>query len=269
MGLRGTPARQARRLLGSTLLACALLGAQTAHAAAGAPPTTVLKVVAQEGTEPKFIPAGIGRVVGLCVDLFRAIERIEPGLIFVGDQQWLPLLRAHSELASHQHDALCAVQRTDQRARQYIFLDPPLFQLRYQLIARASDPAVITSWDDVRKLGAHGVVLTNRGYVTPEMLARIGGMQVDSSATSPVINLQKLVAGRGRFFLHRAPGMQGFIERAGVAGKVKILPTVMLTSDVYMAMGTHVDPAVRLRVQHAIELLEKNGEMARLLKKWD
>jgi ABC-type amino acid transport substrate-binding protein len=259
MGLKA-PARWQARLLFSGALLCAPL--------AWAQPT-VLKVVAQEGTEPKFIPAGIGRVVGLCVDLYRAIERVDPGLQFVGDQQWLPLLRAHSELATHQHDALCAVQRTDERARQYVFLDPPLFQFRYQLIARADDPAVIANWDDVRKLGAQGVVLTNRGYTTPEMLERIGGLRVDSSATSPSINLHKLVAGRGRFFLHRAPGMQGFIARAGVAGKVKILPAVMASTDVYMAMGTHVDPAVRLRVQRAVEQLDRSGELARLLKKWD
>ncbi|MYN26196.1 substrate-binding periplasmic protein [Duganella levis] len=259
MGLKAPTRWQARLLFSGALLCAPLAWAQP----------TVLKVVAQEGTEPKFIPAGIGRVVGLCVDLYRAIERVDPSLQFVGDQQWLPLLRAHSELASHQHDALCAVQRTDERTHQYVFLDPPLFQFRYQLVARADDPAVITNWDDVRKLGAQGVILTNRGYTTPEMLERIGGLRVDSSATSPAINLHKLVAGRGRFFLHRAPGMQGFIDRAGVAGKVKILPAVMATTDVYMAMGTHVDPAVRLRVQRAVEQLDRSGELAKLLKKWD
>lgn len=244
-----------------------LLGALAAAPVLAAP--TVLKVVAQEGTEPKFIPAGIGRVVGLCVDLFRSIERVDPSLQFVGDQHWLPLLRAHSELASHQHDALCAVQRTDERARQYVFLDPPLFQLRYHLIARADDNIAIDNWDDVRKLGAKGVILTNRGYTTPEMINRLGGLQIDPSATSPAINLQKLIAGRGRFFLHRAPGMQGFIDRAGATSKVKILPNVMATTNVYMAMGTHVDPATRMRVQRAVEQLEKSGELARLLKKWD
>jgi ABC-type amino acid transport substrate-binding protein len=252
-----------KRLPAGVALLCALLCAPAWSA------PTVLKVVAQEGTEPKFIPAGIGRVVGLCVDLFRAIERTDPSLQFVGDQQWLPLLRAHSELASHQHDALCAVQRTDERARQYVFLDPPLFQLRYHLIARADDPVVVNNWDDVRRLGPSATVLTNRGYTTPEMLQRLGGLQIDPSATSPAINLQKLIAGRGRFFLHRAPGMQGFLERAGATGKVRILPNVMATSDVYMAMGTHVDAGTRMRVQRAVEQLEKNGELARLLKKWD
>ncbi|MBV7537004.1 transporter substrate-binding domain-containing protein [Duganella sp. sic0402] len=228
-----------------------------------------IRVVAQEGSEPKFIPAGIGRVVGLCIDLYRAIERADPGLQFVGDQTWLPSLRAHSGLAAHQYDALCAVQHTDERARQYVFLEPPLFQLRYQLIARASDTAAIASWDDVRKLGEQGMILTNRGYTAPAMLEHIGGLQVDSSAATPAANLQKLVAGRGRFFLHRAPGVQGFIDRAGVAHKVRILPAVMATTNVYMAMGTHVDPVVRLRVQRAVEQLDKSGELDRMLKKWD
>jgi ABC-type amino acid transport substrate-binding protein len=234
-----------------------------------AAPVTVLKVAAQEGTEPKFIPAGKGRIIGFCVDLFRAIERIDPGLIFIGDQHWLPLVRAHSELAKHQHDALCAVQRTEERARLYAYIDPPLFPLRYMLIVRDNDAAVINDWADVRKLGEKSVVLVNRGYTTAEMLERIGGLQVDASATSPLINLQKLIAGRGRFFMHRGPGLNGFIERAGATGKVKILPQVMYSTDVYMAMGTHVDAAVRLRVQHAIEQLEKSGELARLVKKWD
>ncbi|MYM68615.1 transporter substrate-binding domain-containing protein [Pseudoduganella sp. FT55W] len=247
---------------GLTLL-CALLGTPVLAA------PTVLKVVAQEGTEPKYIPAGIGRVVGLCVDLYRAIERIEPNVVFSGDQQWTPALQALSQLASHEHDALCAVQRTEERTRQYVFLEPALFQMRYQLIARAGDPVTVNNWDDVRNLGPKGIILANRGYTAPGMLERIGGLQVDASASTPAANLQKLIAGRGRFFLHRAPGMQGFIDRAGATTRVRILPTVMATTDVYMALGTHVDPAVRQRVQRALEQLDKNGELARLLRKWE
>ena len=228
-----------------------------------------LRVAAQEGTEPKFIPSTNGRIIGLCIDVFRTIERIDPGLIFIGDQQWMPLPRTISELAGHQHDALCAVQRTPERAQQFLYLDTPLFTLNYMLLARADDPVTINSWDDVRKLGEQGVVLTNRGYTTAEMLEQLGGLQINSSASSPAINLQKLLAKRGRFFLHRGPGMQGFLQRAGVAGKVRVLPLVMFRTSTYMAMGNHVDPAVTARVRRALEQMEKTGELARLLKKWD
>jgi ABC-type amino acid transport substrate-binding protein len=245
------------------------IGAALLCAGVWAAPTVTLRVAAQEGTEPKFIPAGNGRIVGFCVDLFRTIERIDPGLIFMGDQQWLPLLRAHYELANHQHDALCAVQRTEERARLYAYLDPPLFPLRYMLIARINDNVAIDDWDDVRSLGKQSVVLANRGYTTAEVLEGIGGLQVDASATSPLINLQKLIAGRGRFFLHRDPGLASFIARAGAKGKVRILPHVMYDTTLHMAIGNHVDPAVTMRVRRAIEQMDRTGELARLQKKWD
>jgi ABC-type amino acid transport substrate-binding protein len=245
-------------------LGCALLcaGAQAA-------PTTLLRVAAQEGTDPKFIAAGEGRVVGFCIDVFRTIERIDPGLIFEGDQQWMPLTRAHSAVVNKQHDALCAIQHTEERDRRYAFIDPPLMPIHYMLVVRAKDNVVIHHWNDVRKLGAEGVVLANRGYAPAGVLADMGGLQVNDSATNPEMNLQKLIAGRGRFFLHRTPGLEGFIARAGATGKVRILPQVMYTSTLHMAIGNHVDPAVVARVRRAIEQMEKTGELARLLRKWD
>ncbi|MES2162487.1 MAG: ABC transporter substrate-binding protein [Pseudomonadota bacterium] len=245
-----------------------LLAAWLLPCAAAAQPVA-LRVAAQEGTEPKFIAAGKDRIVGLCVDIFRTIERIDPGLIFIGDQQWMPLIRAYHQVAAQQHDALCAVQRTEERERQYVYLDPPLFPINYMLLVRAGDEVVVNNWDDVRKLGQDGVVLANRGYATTDFLIAQGGLQINASATSPVMNLQKLVAGRARFFLHRSPGLAGVIASAGATGKVKILPQVMSVAQLHMVMGRHVDPGVVARVRRALEQMEKNGELARLLKKWD
>ncbi|MEO5934553.1 MAG: ABC transporter substrate-binding protein [Duganella sp.] len=250
------------------LMACwLLLAAAPAPAASGS--VVALRVAAQAGTDPKFIDAGDGRVIGACIDIFRTIERIDPGLVFIGDQQWLPLVRAHSEVVNHQHDALCAIQRTPERELQYTYIDLPLLPLRFQLLARADDAVVIRGWDDVRRLGADGIILTNRGFGTTEALERIGGLRFSASAADPLNNLQKLVARRGRFFLHRGPGLKSFIQRSGYGGKVKILPQVMYQTETYMALGTHVDPAVVARVRHAVEQMEKTGELARLLKKWD
>lgn len=257
----------ARGLMAVAFALVALLATPSMAAQAGA--IVSLRVAAQAGTDPKFIAAGDGRVIGLCVDIFRTIERIDPGLVFIGDQQWLPLVRAHSEVVNHQHDALCAVQRTPERERQYTYIDLPLFPLRYHLLARIDDPVVIHGWDDVRQLGADGVILTNRGYTTDEALAHLGGLRTSASATDPLNNLQKLVAHRARFFLHRGPGLKSYLQRAGYAGKVRILPQVMFQADTYMALGTHVDPAVVARVRRAVEQMERTGELARLLKKWD
>jgi polar amino acid transport system substrate-binding protein len=121
----------------SMRLLCALPLIAMLQIPAWAAAPTVLKVMAQEGTEPKYIPAGIGRVVGMCVDLYRAIERIDPSLRFQGDQQWTPALQALSQLASHEHDALCAVQRTDQRARDQLVAQLEQRRLQEYVLARA------------------------------------------------------------------------------------------------------------------------------------
>jgi ABC-type amino acid transport substrate-binding protein len=263
---RSRPAAAAVRarvlgLVRAALCACSVL---MSPAASG----VELRVAAQEGTEPKFI-VGKDGIVGLCVDILRAIEHIDPGLRFVGDQRWLPQIRSYSEVAGGKQDVLCGVQHTPERDLQFLFLDPPLFPIEYVLIARADDPVAIASWDDVRRLGAQGVVMSSRGYATTTILAGLGGLQVDASATNPLMNLQKLISGRGRFFLHRATGLQATLERAGIAGQVRILPQVMFRTKLHMVVGRHVDAAVVTRLQHAIAALEKSGELERLLKKWD
>jgi hypothetical protein len=250
-----------RRLasLCGALLAC--------HALAG--PVTVLRVAAQEGTEPKFMAGPQGGIVGLCIDIMHAIERIDPGLRFEGHQHWMPLVRVYHEASVGQQDAVCAMQRMPEREPHYRFVEPPLFNINYMLIARADDSALINNWDDVRKLGPQAVVLANRGFASNQVLEQLGGIQVDASAASTAMNLQKLMAGRGRFFLHRTPGLYGLLERDGVLGKVRILPTVMLKAPLYMALSRQVSAAVAERVRAALEQMARSGELDQLLKKWD
>src|SRR5471032_898519 len=111
----------------------------------------LLRTAAQEGTEPKFIAVGKGRIVGLCVDIMRAVEQIDASLQFTGDQRWKPLIRAYSELESGQQDVQCAVQRSPEREQRFHFLGPPLYTVDYHFLARINDPVVIRNWDDVRR----------------------------------------------------------------------------------------------------------------------
>lgn len=229
---------------------------------------TVLRVAAQESTEPKFIPGPQGAVTGLCIDLMRSIERIDPELRFDGHQNWMPLVRVYHEVAIGQQDVACGIQRTPERDLLYHFLDQELFSINYMLVARADDTVIINNWDDVRKLGSNAVLLSNRGFAATRYLEQLGGLQIDSSASSTTVNLQKLIAGRGRFLVHRTPGLQAILERNGVAGKVRILPTVMGKAPLYMALSRQLEPAVGERVRNALEQMARSGELEQLLKKW-
>ncbi|MES2118447.1 MAG: transporter substrate-binding domain-containing protein [Pseudomonadota bacterium] len=249
-------------------LLCLLLPLLCGALPAGATGGVVLRVAAQEGTEPKFIARG-GTVVGLCVDILRAIEKQDPGLVFTGDQHWMPLVRVYTELARGEQDAACGVQRTADRESKFTYLEPSLFPINYMLLARADDPVVINSWEDVRQLGPHTVVLANRGFASVQILESVGGLQVDARSASPPMNLQKLIAGRARLFLHRTPGLQAFLDRAGAADKVRILPVVLASTRLYLVLGKHVDHDTVVRVQHALVRLDKAGELERLLHRWD
>lgn len=230
-----------------------------------------IRTAAQQGTEPKFQSAGPagGRVVGICVDIMRAVERLDPGLKFTGDQVWQPLPRIYSGLDRGVQDASCGLSHSPDRDKKYVFVGPPLFSIRYYLIARSDDMAAIGSWDDLRKLAPDNVVLANRGFAGVTVLESAGVAQIDAGASDPKLNLQKLLAHRGRFFFHRAPGLQAVLERSGLAPKFKILPAVLAISPLYFVVGKRVDPALVERLRAALQALEKSGELERIAKSWE
>ncbi|WP_374359349.1 substrate-binding periplasmic protein [Pseudoduganella danionis] len=255
-----------RGRLGLWLAGCAALAFLTISLPAQA---IVIRTAAQEGTEPKFIAGGGERIVGMCVDLFRAIEQLDPELQVVGDQNWKPLIRAYSELEHGQLDVACAVQRIGEREHRFQFIGPALYNNEYHFLARINDPVKISSWDDLRQLAPDNTVLINRGFAAGNIIRAQGGIPIDESATNQVLNLQKLVAGRGRLFFHRGRDLRKLLERTGNSGKVRILPQVMFSSPVYFATSKLLAPQTRERLERALYQLEKSGELERLIRKWD
>ena len=229
----------------------------------------LLRTAAQEGTEPKFIAAGKDRIVGLCIDIMRTVEHIDPGLRFVGDQRWKPLVRGFHELETGVEDVQCAVQPTPDRERRFNFIGPPLYSIEYHFLVRHNDNVVIENWDDVRKLAPNGVVLVNRGFAAADILTALGGIEVDASSTQPALNLQKLIAGRGRMYFHRGPGLHQLLQRTGTADKVKILPQVMYSAKLYFAANKQLDSKIVDRLTAALNQLEKSGELEKMIRKWD
>src|SRR4051812_9671231 len=172
----------------------ALLCASQAHT------VTEIRIPSQEGAEPKFIAAPAGRglapVAGLCIDILRAIERVDSSIRFVGEQHWMPLPRIEARLATGAEDAACALQHTIDRDAQFVFLEPSLFPVDYVFVARVDDPVVVNGWNDLRALGPNSTILVNRGFPNIKLLETVGGLQIDSGAGTTTLNLQKLIARR-------------------------------------------------------------------------
>lgn len=237
---------------------------------AAAAESVELRVASQMGTEPKFLlDEASGRSAGICIEIMRAVERIDPGLKFVGEERWMPLIRVTTELSAGLQDAACALQRTPERERKYNFLQPALYPVDFFLLARMDDPLVIRSWEDVRKLRPAPVVLVNRGFGASATLQAIPGIVVDSSTTETKLNLEKLIAGRARLYFHRGPGIARTLAHAGVTDKVRVLPTVMLQAEFHFVLGKHVPPATANRLRRALAAMEQSGELKAIYRKWD
>lgn len=258
-----------RRILTTTCAAIAILPLawNSTHAAE----VIKIRTAAQANTEPKYIlqsQDGKNSVVGLCIDINRAIERIDPGIRFVGDQNWRPAIRVEAEMAHGNIDAECGLSRTKERESKFTYIEPPLFLVKYHLVARADDDVQIRNWEDVRKMGDDGIILTIHGFGPVNRLKEMGDLVIDSSAVDSKTNLLKLLAGRGRFYYHRSPGIVTEIRKAGVEGRVKLLPTVMDKQQFHMVVGKTLSAEGVEKLQKAIATLEKNGELKRLINKW-
>ena len=231
---------------------------------------TELRTSARQETAPMYVPLehdGKHFIGGLCIDILRAIEKVAPDLRFVGDQQWVPVGRVDVGVTYGKLDVACGVLRTASREQKFVFVEPALFTLRYYLVARADDDVAVRNWDDVRKLGADGTMLLVHGYGMLEKLMP-EGLHVDANARDVRSNLMKLAIGRARFYLHRDPGLRAEMVKAGVQGKLRVLPEAMESADFHMVIAKSVPQPVRDRVQDAIACLERSGELARLYRKW-
>ena len=227
----------------------------------------VLKIAAQEATPPKFIPTPSG-TTGFCPDVLRAIERVDPNIRFSGESSFEPSLRMLDGLAAGRLDVACALAFTKERTDKAVFLRPPLFTTDYVLAARTDDPIVINSVDDLRKLGADSAVLGVRGMQILRRLAEQEGIHAEEGGNTPKANLEKLASGRGRFFLYRSVGMKTVIKEAGLEAKIRIVPAVIIRTELYMLASRHLPKAQVDELEQAIEKLKQSGELARIYTKW-
>lgn len=230
-----------------------------------------IRTAAQIASDPKFVAVQAGgkpAVGGLCIDILRALEKTDAELKFTGDQVWQPLARMEAGMAAGDLDVICGLLRTKARESRYIYIDPPLFPVTYHLVVRADDDVQVSTWDDVRALGDRGVVLVNNGFGIIDRLQSTAGIRFDAGANTTKGNLSKLLAGRGRFFYHRSPGIQSEIRAAGLEGKFKVLPVAMHTEKFYLVVSDRLAPDTLERLRHAVSELDRNGELARLTGKW-
>ncbi len=171
-----------------------------------------LRTAAQESV-PKYFKLEDNTMGGICVDIIKAIEDIEPRITIHGYQEFLPFKRLQNNLRSGQLDVFFGLKMTEERREIYQFLEIPLYHLNYVFAARIDDEVQIQSFDDVRALGAECRVLSVYGTAACQFIHNAWGIRVDDGAKSPETLLKKLVNRRGRLAFYHDLGLRSIIRK--------------------------------------------------------
>ncbi|MES2128315.1 MAG: transporter substrate-binding domain-containing protein [Pseudomonadota bacterium] len=204
------------------------------------------------------------RKPGICVEVMRAVEALVPGLSFEGLDKARSLQRIESELAEGQIDVFCALIKTPARAARFQFIDVPVYTVRHKIAVRADDAIDVRNLDEIRKLGANGVIIVSRGTAHEELLRAEPGLLLDASTREINVNLKKLLHQRGRFFYHTENALRHYIEGEGLEGKIRLLPTVFKEDGLYFAASRALHPATAAQLKSALAKLAERGQLQKI-----
>lgn len=227
--------------------------------ASAAPP---LRTAAQDNNTIKFNPKGERK--GVCVEVFQALERSDPGLRFTGWDQPMSLPRVETALADNQLDVFCALIRTPARETKFNFIDVPVYTVRHRIAVRMDDDIQVRSLDDIRKLGPSAVVIVLKGTAHEENLRRHGGLTLDASAQNLDVNLRKLQHGRGRFLYHTENALLRYIEMEKLGSHIKLLPAVLKEDHLLFAVSRSLPAATVEMLRNALQQMADRGELKKI-----
>ena len=229
-------------------------------------PALEVRTAAQD-SQPKFVKIG-NAMSGLCIDIFKALERIDTDLKFTQLNDFTPLPRIEASLEEGRLDAFCGLAKTEKRKAKLDFIETPIYSTHTVLAARIDDKADIKSFDDLRKLGDDATVLVVYKTVQADTLAAQPGLKVDGGAKDTSTNLKKLIEGRGRFILQNDFALIDEIKRDNLGDKIKILPAHFDSGDVerYIVISKTANPALRTKLVAAVEKLNTSGDLAKIFQ---
>jgi ABC-type amino acid transport substrate-binding protein len=229
-----------------------------------------LKTFYQDGF-PKYYyngPANSSFIKGLCPEIMRLIEKKAPDIKFSAPHELVRFGRIKHDLQLGRIDVFLGMTRLPEREKDFIYLDPPLYTLHHTLAMRSTDSADIKDFDDLRKLGEQGKLLTNHGTSSERFLNRQGGLVIDAGGMNLSQNIMKMFKGRGRFVYFHDLGLYSTIKKEGWAGRIKVLPVFFHSYSHYLAFSKHADPeAVRI-VKRALRELSASGELQAVTAKY-
>lgn len=221
-----------------------------------------LRTVAQDSA-PKYYLEN-GKMAGLCVDIMNAMQKLDPGLKFVGHERFQPISRIQDDLEHGRIDVFCGMIRTIVREAMFTFVDIPLYWTETRLAVRKSDPIAYMSLDGLKKLEQGTLVLVVHGTAHVDFLRQHGVTDLDTGARTTADNIKKLLAGRGRFIYQTDLALAHEMRINNLYEKMRVLPGSLHTEAQYFSVSKSLHWGVTTRIKAALQTLHANGELERL-----
>lgn len=228
--------------------------------------TIELNTAAQDSAPKYFLENN--NMKGLCIDIMEAIEKIDPKIKFKGQNRFIPFKRIKKMLKTGELDLFFGFVKNVSREKEYVFIEPALYNVNHVVAVRSDDDVDVKSFEDIRKLGANGAILTTFGTSTRRYLEKQGGLIIDDGSKTVISNLKKLLRKRGRFFYYHNLGLVTSIRNINLENKIKILPTSFREYSQYVAFSKKVPADTIAKVKVALEKLALNGKLELIFKKY-
>lgn len=233
---------------------------------AGRAQDVTLRTVQQASSIVKYDPEGGAQRPGLCMELLRAVERVDPGLRFTGLEQAVPLRRVERLLAEGQVDAFFCLLRSPERERQWRYVPVPLYGVRHMIAQRVDDGRQVETLADLATMSQIKPVLVTRGTVLARKLdvAGVNLTEVGSEREA----LQMLTLGRTDAIYGQDVNLVRHIRDNRLGDRVRLGRAVFHEEAQYLVVRADLPGPVVERLTEALRRLERDGVLRQLQEKY-
>jgi polar amino acid transport system substrate-binding protein len=216
-----------------------------------------LQLVTEQNPPFNMIEVGSHQVTGMSTDLIRtALEsaKIPYQIALTGWNRAIETARVEPDTC------VFSTNITNERKHAFKWIGP-LYKTALVIMGKENH-AVLENLDDLK----NGIVGAYMGDVTTELL-RARGINVDQSATSDILNINKLEAGRIDYW---AIGRERYIylkKVHNIRGLAELLK--MADSELYLACNKAIRADAADKINQMIAELHRNGTAEAIRKKYE
>lgn len=225
-----------------------------------------LRTVQQGGSPVKYDPNGPADRPGICMEVIRAVQRLDPGLQFSGLDQQVPLKRVELMLADGLVDVFFCLLKSPERERQWRYAAVPLYTIRHVIVQRADDPRHLDTLPELAAASRHKRVLVMRGTALARRLLEAGVAITEVGSEREA--LQMLSLGRADVIYGQDVNLRRHVLEARLADKTKFGRTVFQEESQYVALRADLPAAHEERLTQALRRLERDGTLRALAEKY-